>query len=78
VLGDLLDQDSDPDSALLGFGEMRWERCRIVNENSLQLGEWEKHPTHPGAEPGRLIGESLAFLAQPYRAPGAAPRSYYR
>jgi 2-polyprenyl-6-methoxyphenol hydroxylase-like FAD-dependent oxidoreductase/biotin operon repressor len=75
VLGDLLDQDSDLDSALLGFGEMRWERCRIVNENSLQLGEWEKHPTDPGAEPGRLIGESLAFLAQPYRAPGAAPRS---
>ncbi len=74
VLGDLLGQDGDPDSALNTFGEMRWERCRLVNENSLQLGEWEKRPDDPSADPGRLIGESLGFLSQPYRVASAASR----
>jgi 2-polyprenyl-6-methoxyphenol hydroxylase-like FAD-dependent oxidoreductase len=68
VLGDLLGQADDLEPALKTFGEMRWERCRVVNENSLQLGEWEKQPGDPRADPGRLIGESMAFLAQPYRA----------
>lgn len=69
VLGDLLGQESNLETALRKYGDMRWERVRIVNENSLQLGEWEKHPGDPAADPGRLIGESLGFLAQPYRAP---------
>jgi 2-polyprenyl-6-methoxyphenol hydroxylase-like FAD-dependent oxidoreductase len=75
VLADLLAEQSDVEAALTRFGEVRWERCRLVNENSLQLGEWEKHPADPAADPGRLIGESLAFLAQPYRpSPAATPR----
>jgi len=74
VLGDLLARESDLESALLRFGEMRFERCRVVNQNSLQLGEWEKRPGDPAAEPGRLIGESLTFLAQPYRVPATAPQ----
>jgi naringenin degradation protein FdeE len=74
VLGDLLAQESDLETALRRFGEMRFERCRLVNENSLQLGEWEKHPDDPAADPGRLIGESLGALAQPYRAvPASSP-----
>jgi 2-polyprenyl-6-methoxyphenol hydroxylase-like FAD-dependent oxidoreductase len=68
VLGDLLAQQHNLETALRTFGEMRWDRCRVVNENSLQLAEWEKHPGDPGADPGRLIGESMALLAQPYRA----------
>ena len=75
VLGDLLGQESDLEAALRKFGEMRWERCRLVNQNSLQLGEWEKRPGDPAADPGRLIGESLAFLAQPYRVSTAAAPS---
>jgi 2-polyprenyl-6-methoxyphenol hydroxylase-like FAD-dependent oxidoreductase len=67
VLGDLLQQEHHLETALHTFGELRWERCRLVNENSLQLGEWEKRPGDPHADPGRLIGTSLAFLAQPYR-----------
>jgi len=67
VLGDLLQQEHHLETALQAFGELRWERCRLVNENSLQLGEWEKRPGDPHADPGRLIGASLAFLAQPYR-----------
>jgi 2-polyprenyl-6-methoxyphenol hydroxylase-like FAD-dependent oxidoreductase len=75
VLADLLAQESDVEFALRKFGEVRWERCRLVNENSLQLGEWEKHPADPGADPGRLIGESLGFLAQPYRPATATNRA---
>jgi 2-polyprenyl-6-methoxyphenol hydroxylase-like FAD-dependent oxidoreductase len=67
VLSDLLAQSNDLDQALTTFGQTRWERCRLVNENSLQLGEWEKTPGDPHADPGRLIGESMAVLAQPYR-----------
>jgi 2-polyprenyl-6-methoxyphenol hydroxylase-like FAD-dependent oxidoreductase len=67
VLGDLLVQEADLETALRRFGEMRFERCRLVNENSLQLGEWEKHPEDPAADPGRLIGESFGALARPYR-----------
>jgi 2-polyprenyl-6-methoxyphenol hydroxylase-like FAD-dependent oxidoreductase len=74
VLGDLLARETDLETALTRFGEMRFERCRLVNENSLQLGEWEKHPDDPAADPGRLIGESLGILAQPYRAvPASSP-----
>ena len=77
VLGDLLAREHDLELALRTFGEARWERCRLVNENSLQLGEWEKDPGDPNADPGRLIGESLALLAQPYRtfATNSAPGS---
>jgi 2-polyprenyl-6-methoxyphenol hydroxylase-like FAD-dependent oxidoreductase len=67
VLGDLLAQSDNLERAFTTFGETRWERCRLVNENSLQLGEWEKTPGDTNADPGRLIGESMAFLAQPYR-----------
>ena len=67
VLGDLLQQEHHLETALQAFGELRWERCRLVNENSLQLGEWEKRQGDPHADPGGLIGASLAFLAQPYR-----------
>jgi 2-polyprenyl-6-methoxyphenol hydroxylase-like FAD-dependent oxidoreductase len=74
VLGDLLAQEGDLETALRRFGEMRFERCRLVNENSLLLGEWEKHPDDPAADPGRLIGESLGFLAQLYRpVPASSP-----
>jgi len=72
VLSDLFAQERDLETALHTFGEMRWERCRIVNETSLQLGEWEKRPGDPNADPGRLIGESLSLLARPYR--GSASR----
>lgn len=66
VLGDVLAGESDLESALRRFAELRWERCRTVNQNSLQLGEWEKRPGDPGEAP-RLTRETQALLAQPYR-----------
>ena len=41
------------------------EVCRLVVENSLQLGEWEKHPDAPGADPSGLFAQSFVELAAP-------------
>jgi 2-polyprenyl-6-methoxyphenol hydroxylase-like FAD-dependent oxidoreductase len=65
VLSDLLEEHDGLPSALEAFMERRWERCRLVVENSLQLGEWEKHPGDPEA-PARLMNESFGALAQPF------------
>ncbi len=75
VLADLLREEGELEAALRRFGEARFDRCRIVNENSHQLGEWEKHPGDPAADPGRLFGESMAMLARPYRVATAAPQA---
>jgi hypothetical protein len=50
--------------ALSRFSNRRWERCRMVAENSIQLGEWEKQPT-PDADPAALTNASWAALAAP-------------
>jgi hypothetical protein len=52
---------------LFASGELRrrYERCRIVVENSWQLGEWEKTPDVPGADPTALISASMKALAAP-------------
>jgi hypothetical protein len=66
VLGESLESSTDLDLALAEFMGRRWERCRLVVENSLQLGEWEKHPGDPEADPGGLMNESLGALAAPF------------
>jgi naringenin degradation protein FdeE len=65
VLGELLDSHDDLSAALAAFMDRRWERCRLVVENSLQLGEWEKHPDDPEADPAALSNASFAALAAP-------------
>lgn len=66
VLGEMLGTDTDPDAALTAFAKRRFGRCRIVVENSLQLGEWERRPGEPGADPAMLMNESYAALAQAF------------
>ena len=66
VLGDALSSHADLGGAFAEFMERRWERCRLVVENSLQLGEWEKHPDDPQADPAGLMDASLAVLAGPF------------
>jgi 2-polyprenyl-6-methoxyphenol hydroxylase-like FAD-dependent oxidoreductase len=66
VLGDALGSHPDLGDAFAEFMERRWERCRMVVENSLQLGEWEKHPDDPQADPAGLMDASLAVLAGPF------------
>jgi hypothetical protein len=43
----------------------RFERCRMVVENSEQLGEWEKTPGAPGIDMVGVIARSYQALAQP-------------
>ncbi|WP_369257054.1 hypothetical protein [Geodermatophilus amargosae] len=65
VLAEVLAEDDDVPAALLRFGERRFDRCRLVVDTSVQLGEWEQRPPGDPSLPGRLTGEVLAELARP-------------
>lgn len=52
------------EACLERFMERRWERCRMVVENSAQISDWERAPAG-GGNAAALTGESLALLAQP-------------
>lgn len=41
VLSELIDGPADLDSALPAFTQRRYERCRMIVENSLQIGRWQ-------------------------------------
>ena len=63
VLAEELGRAPVPD-ALAAFEARRWERCRMVVENSGRLAEIEQgHGTHE--EHQRLMGQTLGALAQP-------------
>ncbi|WP_071799441.1 FAD-dependent oxidoreductase [Natronohydrobacter thiooxidans] len=63
VLAEELGRAAIPD-ALAAFQSRRWDRCRIVVENSGRLAEIELgHGTHE--EHQRLMGQTLGALAQP-------------
>ena len=53
------------EAALEGYMARRYERSKMVCENSVQLGEWEKNPGDPAADPVGLSRKSLGLLAQP-------------
>jgi hypothetical protein len=40
-------------------------RVTMVVENSLTLAEWEINPGTPGADPARIMAETLAALEVP-------------
>jgi 2-polyprenyl-6-methoxyphenol hydroxylase-like FAD-dependent oxidoreductase len=65
VLARLLKAESSLVRALENFMARRYERCRMVVENSHQLGEWERNPTAPGADPASIWAASLEALAEP-------------
>ncbi|MNF16323.1 hypothetical protein D3C80_2192970 [compost metagenome] len=52
------------EQALARFMERRWERCRMVVENSMRLGEIEKCGGDK-VEHARIMRESFAALAEP-------------
>lgn len=55
VLSDLLAKDAELDGLLAEFMERRWARCQLVVEASVQVGDWELHPTQTS------IDEALAL-----------------
>ena len=65
VLSELIEFGVPLPEALDEFMKRRYERCRIVMENSRQLGEWEKFPDNPGADPTALIAACMNALAVP-------------
>jgi 2-polyprenyl-6-methoxyphenol hydroxylase-like FAD-dependent oxidoreductase len=65
VLGELLASEDQLGTALEKFMERRYERCKMVVQNSVQLSEWEKSAAEHEADAGRLQNESLAALAAP-------------
>jgi 2-polyprenyl-6-methoxyphenol hydroxylase-like FAD-dependent oxidoreductase len=64
VLGEELTGNRALDAALDRFMDRRFDRCRMVVENSVQLGEWEKH-TPDDADPLALTSASWVRLAEP-------------
>jgi 2-polyprenyl-6-methoxyphenol hydroxylase-like FAD-dependent oxidoreductase len=64
VLAEELARNADMALALAAFGERRWERCRMVVENSARLGEIEIEGGDK-AEHERIMRASLMALAQP-------------
>ncbi len=65
VLSELVAAGLDAETVGLRLAERRFERCRLVVENSVQLGAWEQAPGTPGADPVGLTGASLRALAGP-------------
>ena len=65
VLSELLAEEAPVDELLARFMARRYERCRMVVDNSRRLGEWERRPADPDADPVGLTSSSLATLAQP-------------
>ena len=65
VLAELLTEPSPLEAALNAFAARRHDRCRLVVEDAVQLGEWEKHRNDPDADPVGLTASTWAALAQP-------------
>jgi 2-polyprenyl-6-methoxyphenol hydroxylase-like FAD-dependent oxidoreductase len=65
VLAEMLTGGDAVDQVLPKFMERRYPRVKMVLDNSLQLAEWEIHPDTPGADPGRIMGQTLHALCAP-------------
>jgi len=65
VLADLVAKGISPPEIAARLSERRFERCRLVVDGSLQLSRWEREADTPGADPGRLMGETFKALAAP-------------
>ena len=63
VLAELLSSEPELDSVLSKFMERRFDRCRMVVENSVRLSEWEKNAAEHAEDAARLQNESFAALA---------------
>jgi 2-polyprenyl-6-methoxyphenol hydroxylase-like FAD-dependent oxidoreductase len=65
VLAELLTSGDGVDEVLQKYMERRFPRVKMVLDNSLQLADWEMHPETPGADPGRIMGQTLHALVAP-------------
>ncbi|HXF34483.1 MAG TPA: FAD-dependent oxidoreductase [Candidatus Acidoferrales bacterium] len=65
VLAQELRSETSLPNALEAFMTRRYERARLIVENSFQLGEWEKNPHAPNADPAGLTAKTVGVMAQP-------------
>lgn len=65
VLARLLAAGGPLGNVLEDFTQRRYERCRMIVENSEQLGEWEKSPGSPDDDTVAVVARSYQALAQP-------------
>ena len=65
ILGEMLTSGDKVEDVLPAFMDRRFPRVKRVLDASLTLAEWEIHPDTPGADPGRLMGETLHALVEP-------------
>ncbi len=65
VLARLLAGDAPLAAALEEFTRRRYDRCRMIVENSELLGEWEKNPGAPDQDVVGVVAKSYRALAQP-------------
>jgi 2-polyprenyl-6-methoxyphenol hydroxylase-like FAD-dependent oxidoreductase len=65
VLAELVTSGEPVEAALREFMRRRIGRVTMVVENSLTLSEWEINPDTPGADPARIMAETLSALEVP-------------
>ncbi|WP_243058466.1 FAD-dependent monooxygenase [Nocardioides sp. SR21] len=65
ILAEMLTSGAPVDEVLPAFMERRFPRVKMVLDNSLTLAEWEIHPETEGADPGRIMGQTLHALVAP-------------
>jgi 2-polyprenyl-6-methoxyphenol hydroxylase-like FAD-dependent oxidoreductase len=65
VLAEMVTSGEELEDVLPAFMARRFPRVKMVLDNSLTLAEWEIHPATPGADPGRIMGQTLGALVEP-------------
>jgi 2-polyprenyl-6-methoxyphenol hydroxylase-like FAD-dependent oxidoreductase len=65
VLARLLQSKSSLNEILDDFMRQRYDRCRMIVQNSELLGEWEKNPGAPNEDTVGVIAASYQALAKP-------------
>lgn len=65
VLAELATSGEPAEVALKEFMRRRIGRVTMVVENSLTLSDWEINPDTPGADPARIMAETLGALEEP-------------
>ena len=65
ILAEMLTSGDKVEDVLPAFMARRFPRVKMVLDNSLTLAEWEIHPETEGADPGRIMGQTLSALVAP-------------
>lgn len=66
LIAEYLTKDGDLEQNLVDYTNRRRARVGVVVKSTMQLVEWEIHPETPGANPGMIMGQTMAAMAQPW------------